>query len=73
MKRVLDFQCVIDRRVKYAGHRCLIYSAKETKNMCAKMQNFRAPSWGIFENDDAPQKTNKDRTNTLLPPSFRQV
>jgi hypothetical protein len=29
--------------------------------------------WGIFKNDDAPQKTNKNRTNTILPPSFRQV
>ena len=34
---------------------------------------FKLFGWGIFENDAAPQKTNKDRTNTLLPPSFRQV
>jgi hypothetical protein len=34
---------------------------------------FDSRLWGIFKNDAAPQKTNKDRTNTILPPSFRQV
>jgi hypothetical protein len=33
------------------------------------MVNFHRHIWGIYENDDALQKTNKDRTNDLLPPS----
>jgi hypothetical protein len=37
------------------------------------MQKHFTLIWGIFENDAAPQKTNKNRTNTVLPPSFRQV
>jgi hypothetical protein len=48
-------------------------STKVRENSSSELRNLHRHIWGIYENDNALQKTNKDRANNLLPPSFRQV
>jgi hypothetical protein len=60
--------CNLDHGADFCDRHNLKFRIYQTKNAI-----FELFGWGIFENDAALQKTNKDRTNTLLPPSFRQV